>query len=163
MSEWIPPTGPQQEPDKTDSAPKTPPSPCVGFCSTTFGDPVCRGCKRRSAEVDQWNHLSRAQQKVVWERLWQQAEQLIPDWLVIEDTQKLRHQLQRLQIRHHPEAPASAWVLDLLRVGHPHIRDLTAYGLRVQVQHQALSLPDLWQQINQAWYQHALAAPATAR
>ena len=26
-------------------------TPCVGICSTTYGDDVCRGCKRFSFEV----------------------------------------------------------------------------------------------------------------
>jgi predicted Fe-S protein YdhL (DUF1289 family) len=33
-------------------------SPCVGVCSTTFGDEFCFGCKRRFDEVIKWNGLS---------------------------------------------------------------------------------------------------------
>ena len=30
-------------------------TPCVGLCSTVYGDLVCRGCKRFHHEVIQWN------------------------------------------------------------------------------------------------------------
>ena len=30
-------------------------TPCVGICSTTYGDEVCRGCKRFYFEVINWN------------------------------------------------------------------------------------------------------------
>lgn len=33
-------------------------SPCVGICSTTFGDDVCYGCQRTYLEVIQWNSLN---------------------------------------------------------------------------------------------------------
>jgi uncharacterized protein len=33
-------------------------SPCVGVCSTSFGDDVCYGCKRTSDEVIKWNGLN---------------------------------------------------------------------------------------------------------
>ncbi|MCZ6708751.1 MAG: DUF1289 domain-containing protein, partial [Gammaproteobacteria bacterium] len=44
-------------------------TPCVGICSTTFGDLVCRGCKRFAHEVVQWNGFEPAQQAIVWARL----------------------------------------------------------------------------------------------
>jgi predicted Fe-S protein YdhL (DUF1289 family) len=33
-------------------------SPCVGVCSTTFGDDICFGCKRSYDEVIRWNIMS---------------------------------------------------------------------------------------------------------
>lgn len=30
-------------------------TPCVGLCSTVYGDLVCRGCKRFHHEVIHWN------------------------------------------------------------------------------------------------------------
>ena len=33
-------------------------SPCVGICSTTFGDDICFGCKRTYEEVIRWNVMS---------------------------------------------------------------------------------------------------------
>ncbi len=46
----------------------------MGICSTTYGDLVCRGCKRFSHEVVQWNGYSKEQQSVVWQRLFEVRE-----------------------------------------------------------------------------------------
>lgn len=32
-------------------------SPCVGICSTTFGDDICFGCQRTYEEVIRWNTM----------------------------------------------------------------------------------------------------------
>ena len=45
------------------------PTPCVGICSTTYGDLVCRGCKRYAHEIIQWNAYSQEQRGAVWQRL----------------------------------------------------------------------------------------------
>ena len=44
-------------------------SPCIGVCSTTYGDLICRGCYRFAHEVAQWNGYESAQQSAVLERL----------------------------------------------------------------------------------------------
>ena len=49
--------------------PDAPASPCIGVCSTTYGDLVCRGCYRFAHEVAQWNGYEPAQQTAVLERL----------------------------------------------------------------------------------------------
>jgi len=57
-------------------------SPCIGICSTTYGDFVCRGCKRFAHEVTGWNHYTRAQREAVWERLSKLLTQSMQDHLV---------------------------------------------------------------------------------
>ena len=44
-------------------------TPCVGRCSTVFGDQVCSGCRRFNHEVIQWNTYTPEQQSAVWKRL----------------------------------------------------------------------------------------------
>ena len=33
-------------------------TPCLGICSTTFGDEVCKGCKRFAHEIVSWTKYS---------------------------------------------------------------------------------------------------------
>jgi len=40
-------------------------TPCVGQCSCTLGDDVCRGCDRTAAEVRDWNGYTEAKKKQV--------------------------------------------------------------------------------------------------
>ena len=44
-------------------------TPCVGVCSTTYGDLVCRGCKRFAHEIVAWNGYHQTQREAVWQRL----------------------------------------------------------------------------------------------
>ena len=44
-------------------------SPCIGVCSTTYGDLVCRGCHRFAHEVSEWNGYGDAQRVTVRRRL----------------------------------------------------------------------------------------------
>ena len=41
----------------------------MGICSTTYGDLVCRGCKRFAHEIVQWNSYDDLQQEQIWRRL----------------------------------------------------------------------------------------------
>lgn len=44
-------------------------SPCIGICSTTYGDLVCRGCKRFAHEVVGWNGYAEQQRAAILRRL----------------------------------------------------------------------------------------------
>ncbi|MBK8327782.1 MAG: DUF1289 domain-containing protein [Moraxellaceae bacterium] len=46
-----------------NSLPKT---PCIGLCSTVFGDSVCRGCMRFIHEVIDWNRYSTEQKTIIF-------------------------------------------------------------------------------------------------
>lgn len=46
-----------------------PRTPCIGICSTTYGDLVCRGCKRFAHEITGWNGYLPEQRAAVWQRL----------------------------------------------------------------------------------------------
>ena len=60
-------------------------TPCVGICSTTYGDLVCRGCKRFAHEIVQWNGYTGAQQAVIWQRLNQLRDDVVASHLTIVD------------------------------------------------------------------------------
>lgn len=46
-----------------------PDSPCIGQCSTTYGDDVCRGCGRTYLEVINWIMFDDREKAQVWLRL----------------------------------------------------------------------------------------------
>lgn len=49
--------------------PKSRSTPCVGICSTSHGDYVCRGCKRFFNEVRDWQSFAPNQRELVLDRL----------------------------------------------------------------------------------------------
>jgi len=46
-----------------------PDSPCVGRCSTAYGDEICRGCGRTFEEVINWIIYTDEEKAAVWTRL----------------------------------------------------------------------------------------------
>ena len=65
-------------------------TPCVGICSTTYGDLVCRGCKRFAHEIVQWNGYDETQQDVVRERLTRLRDEILEALLVCEEPSLLQ-------------------------------------------------------------------------
>jgi predicted Fe-S protein YdhL (DUF1289 family) len=47
----------------------TPDSPCIAICSTSQGDPVCKGCGRRFDEVQNWTSMSPGEKRATWHRI----------------------------------------------------------------------------------------------
>ncbi|MEE4283872.1 MAG: DUF1289 domain-containing protein [Pseudomonadales bacterium] len=60
-------------------------TPCVGICSTTYGDLVCRGCKRFAHEIVQWNGYEASQQQQIWARLQGLRDEVVEHTLTIID------------------------------------------------------------------------------
>lgn len=65
-------------------------TPCVGICSTTYGDLVCRGCKRFAHEIVQWNGYDEAQQDAVRERLQRLRDEVLEQVLLCNDPAALQ-------------------------------------------------------------------------
>ena len=60
-------------------------TPCIGQCSTVFGDTVCRGCLRFVHEIIDWNRYDDAQKSVIWQRLELLASQVVPQYVQVDD------------------------------------------------------------------------------
>ena len=65
-------------------------TPCIGICSTTYGDLVCRGCKRFAHEIVGWNGYQDAQRDLVWARLHALLAQSVRTYLRVVDEALLR-------------------------------------------------------------------------
>lgn len=44
-------------------------TPCIGMCSTSFGDEVCIGCGRTFEEVYSWNSMTKEEKDKINKRL----------------------------------------------------------------------------------------------
>lgn len=47
----------------------TPDTPCIAICSTSQGDPVCKGCGRSFDEVQRWTEMSPGEKRASWRRI----------------------------------------------------------------------------------------------
>lgn len=131
------------------------PTPCVGICSTTFGDVVCRGCRRYLHEVIDWNRYSDAQKRLIWLRLEALQEQVLSGSFRIDDAALLAAQLRQHAVPH--VASASAWshLAALLRAGARRLPALEEFGV-VRLDRTELTLVELREKLNADL--HALAS-----
>ncbi|PMR71755.1 DUF1289 domain-containing protein [Billgrantia endophytica] len=104
-------------------------SPCVGLCSTTLGDSVCRGCQRGDVEICDWFGLSADERAVRMAELDTLRATVAARYLRVVDPGCLEEQLRRHRIRFRPEQPPLSRAMELLRIGRGRIQELSCYGL----------------------------------
>lgn len=104
-------------------------SPCIGFCSTVYGDDVCRGCNRYFEEVVNWETLPPSAREAALQRIHALVRQVVNEYLYIVDETLLNQRLQRHQVALPELDSPEARVLALLYAGSHLMQDLSAYGL----------------------------------
>ena len=72
-------------------------TPCIGVCSTVYGDEICRGCKRQFEEVIAWNRYLPEEKVVVFRRLEAHIAAIMAEFLLSVD----EILLDDLLIQHH--------------------------------------------------------------
>jgi hypothetical protein len=90
-------------------------TPCIGTCSTTYGDLVCRGCKRFAHEIVQWNGFDPEQRRVVWQRLLALRAGAVRSLLQIFDEVRLRERAQRSGLAVGDDVDAENLLYELLQ------------------------------------------------
>lgn len=104
-------------------------TPCIGVCSTVFGDEVCRGCKRFQNEVIDWNSYQDSQKIAVLSRLESLKTQIMESKISIVNKKLLQNQLDTLDIKYVIEDNPFCWVFDLLRQASQSIDSLQDFGV----------------------------------
>ncbi len=127
-------------------------TPCVGLCSTVYGDLVCRGCKRFHHEVVSWNGYSEEVKRSVWQRLEVLLAQVMAAKLEIFDAPLLRSQLESRQIRFVVDQSPYCWAYQLIARGARVIQQLEAYGVVLLPEFRDWSLPELRDAIDREFF-----------
>ena len=70
-------------------------TPCLGICSTTYGDDVCKGCKRFVHEIINWPKYSMDERAVINDRLEKFKIIILKDRFKIQDRDLFFIQTQR--------------------------------------------------------------------
>ena len=104
-------------------------TPCIGVCSTVFGDEVCRGCKRFQNEVIDWNSYQDSQKIAVLSRLESLKPQIMESKISIVNKKLLQNQLDTLDIKYVIDDNPFCWVFDLLRQASQSIDSLQDFGV----------------------------------
>lgn len=132
-------------------------TPCIGVCSTTFGDTVCRGCKRFLHEIVNWNAYSEAEKQIVWQRLDRLLRLTVGNYFRVLDADRLRRQLDFQHIRYQLELSPEGWVPPLLKAAGRKPLVWQDYGLEVLPDAEGQTPRALYRRINDELYALAQA------
>ena len=126
-------------------------TPCIGICSTTsFGDKICRGCKRFGSEVINWNMYSENEKRAVMSRIDKLTTQIMSSKFEIFSVRLLEQALSDYRFFYDPEMSPYLWLHNLLQKRSSRITSLEEIGVRVRPQFQGSDIRDLLLEINEA-------------
>ena len=123
-------------------------TPCIGICSTTFGDDVCKGCKRFSHEITNWGKFSTDERAVVNSRLEQFKITILEEKFTISDSNLFESKMNEFSINFNSSLDPITWVFDLLRASSNEDLDLSDFGIEILPAFSDLSLIELRDLIN---------------
>ena len=118
-------------------------TPCIGICSTVFGDQVCRGCRRYNEEVVNWNRYDIDQKKAIYLRLNTLSEPVLKPKLLILSQETLTATLKNKGIRINEHLSPYLWAYELLRAGANSLGDLSPYGVQIKAPFYSMNLYDV--------------------
>ena len=124
------------------------PTPCVGLCSTTYGDSVCRGCKRFAHEIVDWNRYDDLQKTAILRRLGELTSSIINRYVVIVDASRLRTMLETHGLRYHKYQPPECWAYDLFRQTRGQFARISDLGLSKHPETGSMSYREIWESMN---------------
>ena len=128
-------------------------TPCIGICSTTFGDDVCKGCKRFSHEITNWGKFSTDERAVVNSRLEQFKTTILEEKFTISDSGLFESKMNEFSINFNSSLEPITWIFDLLRASSNKDLNVNDFGIEILPAFSDLSLIELRDLINQEMLQ----------
>ena len=117
-------------------------TPCLGICSTTFGDEVCKGCKRFSHEVVSWTKYSLEEREIVNDRIEKFKVKILEDRFEIIDKELFANQLADKAISFNHSLDPLTWIFDLFRAAGSQPINLTDFGIENLVSYDPKTIKD---------------------
>ncbi len=128
-------------------------TPCIGICSTTFGDDVCKGCKRFSHEITNWGKFTTDERAVVNSRLEQFKTTILEEKFTISDSELFESKMNEFSINFNSSLEPITWIFDLLRASSKEDLNVNDFGIEILPAFSDLSLVELRDLINQEMLQ----------
>lgn len=138
-------------------------TPCIGVCSTVFGDSVCRGCKRFAHEVVNWNAYSDDEKDIVWRRLNSLLKLVVSNYFKVLDSSLLRQGMDYQNLRFQSELSPEGWVPDLLKAAGRQAIRYHDFGLQPLFDPASHSPRELYDRISHELYELSRAHLDRAR
>ena len=128
-------------------------TPCIGICSTTFGDDVCKGCKRFSHEITNWGKFSTDERAIVNSRLEHFRITILEEKFTISDSELFESKMNEFSINFNSSLEPITWIFDLLRASSNKDLNVNDFGVEILPAFSDLSLIELRDLINQEMLQ----------
>jgi len=132
-------------------------TPCIGVCSTGIGDSVCRGCKRFSHEVIDWNAYTDAEKRIVDRRLADFLSTCMQNRFEVVEPDLLAWQISVQQVRYNPAHDEYCQLFALLKAGASQIEEPVKYGFVVRPGWRQHSLKTLWELVDREFWELSVA------
>ena len=117
-------------------------TPCIGICSTTYGDDVCRGCKRFSFEVINWNAFKPEERESVWKRLEKLKSQIMASRLKVFDPKKLEESINHFQLKIKDDLNDLSKAFEVIKQVSESFKNLDEFGIRVFEKNKSLAFAE---------------------
>ena len=105
-------------------------TPCLGICTTTFGDEVCKGCKRFAHEIISWPKYSENEREIINGRLEQFKIKILQNRFKIFDSELFASKLEEKAINFNHSLEPLTWIFDLFRAAGSQEFELKNYGIQ---------------------------------
>ena len=122
-------------------------TPCLGICSTTYGDDVCKGCKRFVHEIIGWPKFSQDERALVNDRLEKFKILILKDRFKIVDQDLLQIKLRENAINYNNSMDPLTWIFDLLRAAGSQSLDLKQFGITSLMSYNSSTIKDINQEL----------------
>ena len=117
-------------------------TPCLGICSTTFGDEVCKGCKRFAHEIVSWTKYSQEEREIVNDRLEKFKIQILQHRFAVTDKNLFESMLEEKAINFNHSLDPLTWIFDLFRAAGSQKFDISNFGIKSLVQFNPKTIRD---------------------
>ncbi len=118
-------------------------TPCIGICSTVFGDTVCRGCKRYDNEIINWNSYLDNEKRAIDDRLQQHLLQILNDKFSVINSDSFEKHLINNNVRYMKNRSSLCWVSDLLRTSVIEEAEFQDFSIEVNESYKHLTISAL--------------------
>ena len=130
-------------------------TPCVGICSTTYGDDVCRGCKRFIHEVINWNSFNPEEKESVWKRLEKLKTLIMQSKISIINEALMEEKIEELQLKINSDLNSLSKAFEIVKLTSKSFDDLNEFGIKIV--NKEVSLTDLKEEIEKELYDLSMA------
>ena len=132
-------------------------TPCIGVCSTTYGDDICRGCRRFRHEITSWIEYTDSEKSIINRRLEKFKITVLEEKFTVINPDTYKEALLQANIRFNQDLQPICWIFDLFRSLNAENLNLEDFSLKVKKDFISTPVPQLKEDVNKEFYELSLA------